>query len=76
MLFVTKTCPNCKIAKQLLDAEGIEYNVIFAEENIDLAKKFGIIQAPTMVVENGDGFEKYAGAAAIKQFVATAKVKA
>ena len=76
MLFVTKTCPNCKIAKQLLDAEGIEYNVILAEENIDLAKKFGIIQAPTMVVENGDGFEKYAGAAAIKQFVAAAKVKA
>ena len=76
MLFVTKTCPNCKIAKQLLDAEGIEYKVIFAEENIDLAKKFGIIQAPTMVVENGDGFEKYAGAAAIKQFVAAAKVKA
>lgn len=54
-LFTTKTCPNCKIAKSMLDKAGVEYNVVDAEDNPELCKEYGIMQAPTLVVsEDGD----------------------
>ena len=40
-----------------------------AEENADLAIKYGVKQAPTLVIVTGAGFEKFAGAGAIKQFL-------
>ncbi len=49
MLFVTKTCPNCRIAKAALDKAGLAYQVIDAEENMDLCRQYGIVQAPTLV---------------------------
>ena len=51
-LFTTKTCPNCKIAKEMLGDE--DYQVIDAEEQQDLVEKFGVMQAPTLVVVNGE----------------------
>ena len=56
-LFTTKTCPNCKLAKEYLKNE--KYVLIDAAENMELAGKYGIMQAPTLVVVNGDGFKKY-----------------
>ena len=41
-----------------------------AGENAELAKKYGVKQAPTLIVPDGEGFEKIAGAGAIKQFLA------
>ncbi len=49
LLFVTKTCPNCRIAKAALDKAGLKYRVVDAEENMELCKKYGIVQAPTLV---------------------------
>ena len=49
MLFTTKTCPNCRIAKAALDKSGLSYHVVDAEENPDLCRKFNIQQAPTLV---------------------------
>lgn len=66
-LFVTKTCPNCRIAKGYLSGE--KYMLIDAEENVELAKKYGIMQAPTLVVLNGGEIKKYANAANIKKYV-------
>jgi len=65
-LFTTKTCPNCKLAKEYLKNE--KYVLIDAEENMELAGKYGIMQAPTLVVVNGDGFKKYVNASNIKRF--------
>ncbi|MBR6149367.1 MAG: ribonucleoside triphosphate reductase [Lachnospiraceae bacterium] len=65
-LFTTKTCPNCKLAKEYLKNE--KYVLIDAEENMELAGKYGIMQAPTLVVVNGDGFKKYVNASNIKKF--------
>ena len=56
LLFTTKTCPNCKAAKAALDKAGISYKVIDAEENPSLAIKYGIMQAPTLVV-NANGVD-------------------
>ncbi len=67
LLFTTKKCPNCKLAKEFLD--GIEYTIVDAEENSDLAMQYGIMQAPTLVVLNDEKVEKYANASNIKRFV-------
>ena len=66
-LFTTKTCPNCKIAKEYLANE--DYKLIDAEENYELAKEFGVMQAPTLVVLNGNVQEKYVNASNIKKYV-------
>ena len=65
-LFTTKTCPNCKLAKEYLKNEN--YILIDAEENMELAGRYGIMQAPTLVVVNGDDYTKYVNASNIKRF--------
>ena len=67
MLFTTKTCPNCRIAKSYL--EGIEYRVVDAEVELDLTEKYGIMQAPTLVVERNGKAEKYVNVSNIKKFL-------
>ena len=71
-LFTTKTCPNCRLAKQYL--EGREYTVIDAEEEPDLARKYGIMSAPTLVVQSGGTVTKYTNASNIKKYVDTVLV--
>ncbi|MBQ4266958.1 MAG: ribonucleoside triphosphate reductase, partial [Clostridia bacterium] len=73
MLFTSATCPNCKVAKMLLDKEGIVYETLLATDNADLARGFDVKQAPTLVIETEDGFVKYAGVAQIKEFIAQKK---
>ena len=69
MLFKTATCPNCKIAGVMLDQAGISYKIMDAEENPDLVAKFGIMQAPTLVVARGSNYEKYNGVSDIKGWI-------
>ena len=66
ILFATPTCPNCRIACSYLDKAGVHYNKLMADENADLVSKYGIKQAPTLVLPDGT---KYAGAGAIKGFL-------
>ena len=55
ILFGTKTCPNCASAKKLLEKAKIKYTFVDAEEEVDLTKKFGVKQAPTLVeVKKGE----------------------
>ena len=68
LLFATKTCPNCKMAAKFLDDAGIVYDKILAEENPDLANEYGIKQAPTLVVINGDCAEKIVNVSNIRKF--------
>jgi ribonucleoside-triphosphate reductase len=66
-LFTTKTCPNCRIAKELL--KDVAYEVVDAEERIDLTNEYGIMQAPTLVELKGGEVRKYVNASNIKAFV-------
>ena len=66
-LFTTKTCPNCKLAKEML--QGIDYILVDAEENKELVERYRVMQAPTLIVVDGDGFKKYANASNIKKYV-------
>ena len=70
-LFTTKTCPNCRMAKEMLKGETVQ--IIDAEENPELVKKYGIMQAPTLVIVDGARTKKYVNASNIKKYVDTAK---
>lgn len=65
-LFTTKTCPNCKLAKEYLKEE--KYVLIDAEENMELASRYHVMQAPTLVVVNGESHQKYVNASNIKKY--------
>ncbi len=66
-LFTTKTCPNCRIAKEMLRAT--DYELIDAEENQELVQKFGIMQAPTLVIVHDGVADKYVNASNIRRYV-------
>ena len=70
-LFTTKTCPNCKIAKNELDKAGLTYEVCDVSEHMDLVSQYGIQQAPTLIVRHGDQVEKLVNASVIKKYAAT-----
>ncbi len=66
-LFTTKTCPNCAMAKQMLKDE--KYVLVDAEENQELTNKYGVMQAPTLVVVENDVAKKYVNASNIQKYV-------
>ncbi len=73
LLFTTRTCPNCAIIKEFLAEQGTEYELLLAEENRELARSLGIMQAPTAVIIDGDNVEKYIGVSKIKNYVLNAQ---
>ncbi|MCR5117509.1 MAG: ribonucleoside triphosphate reductase, partial [Lachnospiraceae bacterium] len=70
-LFTTKTCPNCKLAKELL--AGTDYILIDADENAELVQKYDVMQAPTLVVIENGAARKYANVSNIKKYVESRK---
>ena len=69
-LFTSATCPNCKIACAMLDKAGYKYEKLLATDNVELTNSLGIKQAPTLVVVKNGEVTKYAGAGAIKGYLA------
>lgn len=51
LLFTTRTCPNCRQAEALLQRAGVPYQKVVAEESPDLTTRYGVRQAPTLVVQ-------------------------
>lgn len=68
-LFTTSTCPNCRIAKEMLAEAEEEYQVIDAEKNPEMTARYGIMQAPTLVIIQGDKITKYVNASNIQKYV-------
>lgn len=71
LLFTTKTCPNCSLAKEYL--KNIDYTIIDAEENMELAVEYGVMQAPTLVVDSGCLRRKYVNVSNIKKYAELAR---
>ena len=69
MLFATRTCPNCKVAESMLNKAGISVRKVIAEENPDLATRYGIRQAPTLVIDDGADPLRLVGLSEIKAFI-------
>jgi len=73
LLFTSPTCPNCKMAKMLLDKAGVEYKALDAIENKELAVKFQIKKAPTLFVPNEDGYDVMDNVSDIKKYIESLK---
>jgi len=69
LLFATKTCPNCAMAKAMLNKAGIAYRVVDAEDNKDLTIAYGIKKAPTLMVPNGEEYVRYENASEIRRYI-------
>ena len=67
LLFTTKTCPNCAIAKEYLG--DMPYKLIDALDEPDLARKYGVQMAPTLIVDKNGEITKYVRASEIKKYV-------
>ncbi len=65
-LFTTKTCPNCSLAKKYL--QNVDYTIVDAEENMELAVKYGVRQAPTLVIVAGQSEQKYVNVSNIRKY--------
>ena len=61
MLFTTRTCPNCRQAESLLQKADIPYRKVVAEESPELTTRYGVRQAPTLVLEGRDQPERSPG---------------
>ena len=68
LLFTTKTCPNCRVAASSLEKANIPYELIDAEEHMDLVEKYEVMQAPTLIVVKDGQVTKLANASNIKNY--------
>ena len=72
-MFTTLPCTNCKIARSELEKAGLTYQVMDVSEHMDLVSRYGIQQAPTLIVRHGDQVEKLVNASTIKKFASQSK---
>ena len=69
LLFTSPTCPNCKMAKLLLEKANISYKSIDAVENKELALQFQVKKAPTMFVPTNEGYDVFDNVSDIKKYI-------
>lgn len=70
MLFTAPTCPNCRAARAVLEKAGVKYVSFNSIDVKELVAKYGVKQAPTLIVDDGDCFKKYKGVSEIKGWLA------
>ena len=73
LLFGTKTCPNCKMAKMLLEKAGVKYKWVDAEENVELTTQMGVKKAPTLLVPEDGEVRVFENASNIKGYIESKK---
>ena len=54
VLVTTKTCPKCVMAKKFLNDAGLQYELVVADETPELARAYGVKQAPTLLILEND----------------------
>ncbi|MBQ8444108.1 MAG: ribonucleoside triphosphate reductase [Clostridia bacterium] len=69
LLFTTSTCPNCKMAKMILEKAGMQAKIIDATANPELTKKSGVKQAPTLLIRHNGHVFRLENVSAIKKFI-------
>ena len=69
LLFTTKTCPNCSMAAAMLQKAALPFEKIDAEENAELVSRYSIMQAPTLVVVDGEKVQLHTNASDIRRYV-------
>ena len=69
LLFATRTCPNCRMAKSFLDRAGMTYREIIADEAPELAREYEVTSAPTLVRLFKNGRENIQNVSNIRKFI-------
>ena len=70
IMIATRTCTNCKQAGELLNAAGIPFTKLLAEENADLVKEYGVRLSPTLIIRGGkEAPVKLAGLGPIRRYI-------
>ena len=70
IMVATRTCTNCKQAGELLEAAGIPYTKLLAEENGDFVKEYGVRLSPTLIIRGGgEEAVKLAGLGPIRRYI-------
>ena len=69
LLFATRTCPNCRQAETLLQKAGIPYTKVLAEESPELAARYGVRQAPTLIAVGDGEPHKVVGLGPVKGYI-------
>ena len=54
VLFTTSTCPKCVMAKKFLADAGLAYETVIVDVDPEAARNFGVRQAPTLLVLDGE----------------------
>ena len=57
------------MARTFLDNAGIAYDEVYADEDEAMSDKYGIRQAPTLVVESGGTMEKIVNVSNIRKYI-------
>ena len=70
ILFSRVTCPNCRVAEQLLGKAGVAYEKLIADDNKDLCIRYGVKGAPTLVIVDGENHTNYYSVPEIKKYLA------
>ena len=71
LLFSRVTCPNCRVAEQLLTKAGVAYEKLIADDNKDLCIRYGVKGAPTLVSVDGENHQNHYSVPEIKKYLAS-----
>ena len=71
ILFSRVTCPNCRVAENLLSKAGVEYEKLIADDNLELCRQYGVKGAPTLVITDGENTVNYYSVPEIKKYLAS-----
>ena len=58
MIITTRGCSHCANLSRELDDLGVEYNLVYAEDEPELARKLGIKHLPNLVVDGDIKFRR------------------
>ena len=73
MLITTEQCPNCSTVQAFMNDAKIQYDILEVSKNPEVVSLYSVRSAPTLIVQNGSGFDTYANESNIRAFVASQK---
>ncbi|MCL2820653.1 MAG: ribonucleoside triphosphate reductase [Oscillospiraceae bacterium] len=71
MLVTTEQCPNCLTVQTLMNDANIQYDILEVSKNPDVVKLYSVRSAPTLIVQNGTGYDTYANESNIRAYVSS-----
>ena len=69
LLVTTRNCPNCVYAEHILTDAGVAFEKIVANDQSDVAERFDVLVAPTLIFDHGDSFNKVENLSNIIKYV-------